>query len=77
MCHLLHALDVFNDVERGDEIDVEPACVTDESQDRLARTYGRVYFDAHAGQPVFQVLELVFVWVVLQDDDHACCLHSF
>ncbi|MPM74269.1 hypothetical protein SDC9_121254 [bioreactor metagenome] len=59
----LHALDVFHDVQRADQIDIQRRSIAHKPEDHVTRAQAGVDLNALAKQPVFQALQLIGVGV--------------
>ena len=67
---LLDALDRLHDVQRGDQIHVHAAGISDQADDGVVLALGDVQPEAVALQPVGEVFHLVFIDLVLEQNNH-------
>ena len=68
---LLDALHAFHDVEGTDEILVDDGRVADEPHDGGVVALAHVDVEPQPFDPLDKVVHLLFVGIVLNDDDHA------
>ena len=70
LIRLLHTLDVLDDVQRGNEIGVYLRGVAHQAEEHIALADAGVNDDALFLQPCDQALQLLWIRIVLEYDDH-------